>query len=68
MDAFTRKRLEKFIPDFRARSGTPPTLKDFEDAGFAKALVEQAVKDGVLEMFYVNLTSGTVVKTYRLKD
>jgi len=60
--------LVKFVTDFREKSGTPPTLKDFESSGFAKDLIEEAVRKNVLEMFYVNLTSGTVVKTYRLKQ
>jgi hypothetical protein len=68
MDPFTKKRLVKFVSDFRAKAGTPPTLKDFESGSFPKPLIEEAVKDGLLEMFYVNLTSGTIVKTYRLRE
>lgn len=68
MDSFTQRRLVKFVSDFRAKSGTPPSLKDFEGDGFSKELIELAVKENLLEMFYVNLTSGTIVKTYRLKS
>lgn len=67
IDTFTQRRLTKFVGDFRAKSGTPPTLKDFEANGFGKEVVNEAVRQDLLEMFYVNLTSGTVVKTYRLK-
>jgi len=67
MDSFTERRITKFVTDFREKSGTPPTLKDFESGGFSKDVIEQAVKAELLEMFYVNLTSGSVVKTYRLK-
>jgi hypothetical protein len=68
MDSFTQKRLVKFVGDFRAKSGTAPTLKDFEQAGLSKELVEDAVHKDILEMFYINLTSGSVVKTYKLKQ
>ncbi len=68
MDSFTKRRLIKFVTDFRAKSGTPPALKDFEAANIPRELVEEAVKAGLLEMFYVNLTTGSVVKTYRLRD
>jgi hypothetical protein len=68
LDSFTQRRLIKFVNEFRAKSGTPPTLHDFETGGFAKDLIELAVKENLLEMFYVNLTSGTIVKTYRLKS
>jgi hypothetical protein len=67
MDSFTEKRLIKFVNDFRAKSGTAPTLKDFEQGGLAKDLIEEAVRKNLLEMFYINLTSGSVVKTYKLK-
>ena len=66
MDAFTQRRLTKFVADFRARSGTAPSLQDFEHGGFSKELVDEAVRDNLLDMLYVTLTSGSVVKTYRL--
>jgi hypothetical protein len=68
MDPVTRKRILKFVEDFRAKSGTPPTLKNFETGGFSKDQVEEAVKSNLLEMFYINLTNGSVVKTYKIKQ
>ena len=67
MDPFTEKRLLKFVADFRARSGTFPAFKDFEESGFTKEIVEDAVKGQLLEMLYVTLTNGSVVKTYRIR-
>lgn len=66
LDPFTRKRLEKFVTDFRADSGVLPTLRDLADAGFDKAKVDAAIRDGVISEFYVTLTNGTVVKGYKL--
>lgn len=68
IDHFTQRRLEKFVEDFRSRSGQLPTLRDLGDAGFAEDLVDSALKHGILEQFYVTLTNGTVVKGYKLKS
>lgn len=66
IDPFTRKRLERFVADFRDQSGVLPTLADLAGAGFDKAKVDDAIHDRVLVEFYVTLTSGTVVKGYKL--
>jgi len=66
IDPFTRKRLEKFVTDFRDHSGVLPTLADLAKAGFDKQKVDSAIKDQVLVEFYVTLTSGTVLKGYKL--
>lgn len=66
LDPFTQ-RLLKFIEDFRARSGVLPTLQDLGQAGFDRDCVEQAVRQQLIEQFYVTLTSGTVVKGYKVK-
>ncbi len=68
MDFFTRRRLEKFIEEFRKDSGQLPTLKDLDHAGFGAEQVKNAIKFGVIEEFYVTLTSGTVVKGYKIKQ
>jgi hypothetical protein len=67
LDPFTSRRLAKFIEEFRQSSGVLPTLQDFEKAGFARELVEQAVRQKLIEQFYVTLTSGTVVKGYKIR-
>lgn len=67
LDPFTTRRIIKFIEDHRARSGQLPTLKNFEENGFARELVENAVKEDLIEQFYVTLTNGTVVKGYKIK-
>jgi len=66
VDPFTRKRLEKFVEDFRSESGVLPTLRDLENAGFPKKKIDDAIKDGIVSEFYVTLTNGTVVKGYKL--
>jgi len=67
LDPFTSRRLTRFIEDFRQSSGILPTLQDFEKAGIARELVEQAVKLQLIEQFYVTLTSGTVVKGFKIR-
>ena len=67
MDLFTQKRIVRFVEEFRKKSGKMPCLKDFEASGFDRERVELAVKDKVLEQFYVTLTSGTVVKTFKIR-
>lgn len=67
LDPFTQRRLLRFIADHRGEEGTLPTLRDLETAGFAKELVEAAIKQGLIEMFYVTLTNGSVVKGYKIK-
>ncbi len=66
LDPFTRKRLEKFVADFRDRSGVLPTLQDLATAGFEKSRVDDGIKDGVISEFYVTLTNGTILKGYKL--
>lgn len=68
LDGFTLKRLAKFAETHRGKTAQLPTLKDFEGAGFGKAVVDQAVKDGFLVELYVTMTSGAVVKGYKKKD
>ena len=50
------------------QSGQMPTLSDLGKQGFDKSIVEAALKDGILEEFYVTLTSGTIVKGYKLRS
>jgi acyl CoA:acetate/3-ketoacid CoA transferase alpha subunit len=68
MDAFTAKRITRFIEKFRDSSGVLPTLEEFEKNGFPKDLIEKAVQKDVIELFYVTLTSGTIVKGYKIKQ
>lgn len=68
LDLFTRRRLVRFIEDFRARSGQLPTLSDLEGNGFDNERVKIALKEKVIEEFYVTLTSGTIVKGYKLSS
>ena len=65
-DAFTLRRLTRFVDGFRSRTGQLPTLKDFADGGFASEIVDRALKDKWIERFYVTLTNGTVVKGFKV--
>jgi hypothetical protein len=67
LDLFTERRILKFIDDHRAKEGSLPTLRDFENAGFGKEVVDGAIKQGLIEMFYVTLTNGSVVKGFKKK-
>ena len=68
LDPFSSRRLTRFIETFRKGTGTLPALQDFEKDGFSRQLVEQAVKDGTIEQFYVTLTSGTIIKGYKIRN
>src|SRR5688572_29658389 len=52
-DVFTLKRLARFAQTFRESHAELATLKDFAAAGFDKAAVDRAVKDGLLVELYV---------------
>ncbi|MBI3542226.1 MAG: hypothetical protein HY075_02990 [Deltaproteobacteria bacterium] len=67
IDLFTQRRLERFVDDFRSKSGQLPTLKDLADNSFDGELVDRALKEGLIEKFYVTLTNGTVLKGYKVK-
>jgi hypothetical protein len=66
LDPFTARRLVRFVEEFRSGQGQLPTLKDFEAGGFGREVVESAVRDRLIEKFYVTLTNGTVVKGYKV--
>jgi hypothetical protein len=66
-DPFTRRRVSAFVETFRARSGQLPSLRDFEEAGFARALVDSLVREKFLVQLYVTLTNGTVIKGYKVE-
>ena len=66
LDPFTRRRLLRFVEDFRSRSGQLPTLRDFEGNGFDEDRVKAAIREKVIEEFYVTLTNGTIVKGFKI--
>jgi hypothetical protein len=66
LDPFTRRRLVRFIEEFRSRSGQLPTLQDLEGNGFDDDRVKSAIKEKVIEPFYVTLTNGTIVKGFKI--
>ena len=66
LDPFTRKRLIRFIEDFRTRAGQLPTLRDLDEGGFSDDTIKSAIKDNVIEKFYVTLTNGTIVKGHKV--
>lgn len=66
LDTFTRRRLLKFIEDFRTRTGQLPTLRDLEAGRFTKPQIDEAIKTRTIELFYVTLTNGTIVKGYKI--
>lgn len=68
LDPFTCRRMLKFIDQFRGAQGELPTLSDLEKQGFAKESVTQAIKENLIEMFYVTLTNGTIVKGFKKKS
>lgn len=67
MDPFTKKRVIRFVEEFRKRTGLLPTLHDFEQDHFSEDLVKEAMKEKLLEQFYITLTNGSIVKTYKVR-
>jgi hypothetical protein len=67
LDAFSTRRLQKFIPEFRARTGQLPTRQDLVEAGFSESQLDAGIKDEVIELRYVTLTNGTILKSFVLK-
>ncbi len=65
LDLFTQKRIQRFIDDFRGKSGQLPTLPDFETGGFTRDQVDAAIKVKVIEQFYVTLNNGTIMKGFK---
>jgi hypothetical protein len=66
LDPFTRRRLTQFVETFRMSNGVLPTLKDLDAEGFDDSRVKLAIKEKVIEEFYVTLTNGTIMKGYKL--
>jgi hypothetical protein len=66
LDPFTRRRLVRFVGEFRAKQGQLPTLQDLGREGFSGDQIKAAIKEKCIEEFYVTLTSGTIVKGYKL--
>ncbi len=67
LDAFTIGRMKKFIKSFRETKAQLPTIKDFEAAGFSTDDLKSAEKQKTIESFYVTLTTGAVVKGFKIK-
>lgn len=63
---FTRLRLIRFVENFRGSSGQLPTLRDLQENGFDGDQIKQALKEQIIEEFYVTLTNGTIVKGFKL--
>ncbi len=68
MDLFTKTRIKKTVLEHRKAHAQFPTLKDLERYGFSKKEIDKAVKEKWLDQLYVNLTTGAVVKVFRVKD
>lgn len=67
MDAVTKTRLKKSIITHREKSATFPSLKELEQYGFTKKQVELGVKNKIIEQLYATLTSGAVIKVFKVK-
>ena len=65
LDAFTARRLTRFIDEFRSQSGQLPSLQDLAKAGFDDERVKAAIKQKLIEPFYVTLTNGTIIKGFK---
>lgn len=62
---FETRRLCKHLDQARASQGKMPTLAELIEAGFPKALIEEAVRNKHVQELYSDLTSGAVVKVYK---
>lgn len=68
LDVFTQRRIKKVILDHRKKYAEWPTLKDLEKSGFSKTEIELGVKEKWIVQLYVNMTSGAVVKVFKVAD
>lgn len=68
MDTFTKTRIKKTISEHRKKHAQLPTLKDLEKYGFSKKEIETGIKEKWLEQLYINMTTGAVVKVFKVKD
>lgn len=68
IDPFTAKRITVIVERIRSKSGQLPTIKDFEAEGIDRKTIDRAVLENILDQFYVTLTNGTLVKTYKVKS
>lgn len=59
-------RLCREVLRHREVHATLPTLRDLEKAGFSKDIVDGAVKAGRLVELYVPMTTGALVKGYKV--
>ncbi|OFZ19093.1 MAG: hypothetical protein A2X94_10105 [Bdellovibrionales bacterium GWB1_55_8] len=66
LDPFSAKRLARVIQDHQARSGQLPTYQDLAAAGFSREHVKEAIRQKLIEEFFVTLTNGTIVKGFRV--
>lgn len=66
-DAFTLKRLEKFVLEHRQKTGALATIQDITKVGFSENDITFAKKKKILEELYVTLTNGVIVKGYKVK-
>ena len=66
LDQITKRRILNFIRGFKTKTGELPTFRDLEEGRFGEDIVKQAVKDGLIEELFVTLTSGTIVKGFRV--
>lgn len=68
LDTFTKTRIKKIISEHRKRHAQLPTLKDLEKYGLSKKEIELGMKEKWLDQLYVNLTTGAVVKVFKVKE
>lgn len=67
LDAMTRARIIRFVRTFRETQGQLPTLRNLEDEGFSSETIKLALKMKAIEEFYVTLTTGAIVKGYKVR-
>lgn len=65
LDPFTVRRILKHVETHRSKTGQLPTLESFEENGIQRKWIDEAVRQKIVEKFYVTLTNGTVVKGYK---
>jgi hypothetical protein len=64
IDPFTKKRILSIIDAHRSKAGVLPTLQDFNSLGVSESTIDSAVREKIIELRYVTLTSGTILKGY----
>jgi hypothetical protein len=66
LDAFTAARIRKVVGSFKESHGVDPSEAALRQAGFEPAVIDAAVRSGLLVKHQVTVGKGSVENRYRV--